>query len=765
MMVMIRIWSLLFVLTAHGLIAQQDLSIGSWKSYLPYNKGLSVAQSPSAVFFGTEWSLLKVNKEDLSLEYFSKVEGLSDIGIQSLTYGKDNEVLIVTYTNSNIDLIFEDEIFNLNQIKNNTQIVGDRSIRGVHIQEPYAYLACGFGLVQLAIDNVEFGFTAFTDAIVHDVIDFRGELLITTEDGLFGVPNDGSINLADFSAWTQRGFSSGLPVSYRAGTLEKAGGTLYVGIDNSIYCNMDGRFERMHEEPGFELTFVAENETGLLTGWKCLSGCNAKKILIDPNGAKQTISQCTSRATDAVVDEQSRVWYADENSGFKFSQGFVGQCTTIRPDKPPTHNATDMASYERKLYVASGGVTLNYGYLFRAEGMYTNANGTWESINRSNNEVLKQKDMRDFLSMEIDENGTVFVGTFWDGLVEYRGEEVIVYDKDNSSLQNSVVNPDRNRVTGMAFDADGNLWALNHDAPNPLSVKTPDGMWKNFSLPTKTNVEHIAIDQNGFKWIGIGGTGLIIYDSGIDLFSTADDRTRLLNSNNSGLTVNFINDITVDLDGAVWVGTTSGLLVFDCGASAFEDNCLGMKLIVTENGIPGPLLGDENVKSIAVDGGNRKWFGTNNGVFVQRADARSKVARFNINNSPLFDNGIVDIAVDEVDGEIFIATNKGILSYRGEAVEGTRYHTSEVLTFPNPVQPGYDGPIAIKGLAENANVKITDIHGRLVFETTAQGGQAIWYGRDFDGNRAASGVYLVFSTAVNNVIDPDAAVAKIMLVN
>ena len=764
-MVMNRIWNLFFILTAGSLFAQQDLSIGAWKSYLPYNTGLSVAQSPSAVFFGTEWSLLKVNKEDLSLEYFSKVEGLSDIGIQSLTYGEQDEVLIVTYTNSNIDLIFEDDIFNLSQIKNNTQIVGDRTIRGVHIQEPYAYLACGFGLVQLDIGNVEFGFTAFTDAIVYDVIEFNGQLLITTEEGLYAVPSDGSTNLADFSAWTRLGFESGLPTSYRAGTLEKVGGILYVGIDNSIYSNSSDRFQRIHEEPGFELSFIAQNETGLLTGWNCQSGCNAKKILIEPSGNRQTINLCTSRATDAVVDEIGRVWYADENRGFKVSQGFSGECTIIRPDKPPTHNATDMATYDRKLYVATGGVTLNYGYLFRAEGMYTNANDSWESINRSNNDVLRQKDMRDFLTMEIADDGTVFVGTFWDGLISYSGEELIVYDKDNSSLQNSVINTDRNRVTGLAFDDEGNLWALNHDAPNPLSVKTPDGMWQSFSLPTKTNVEHIAIDHNGYKWIGIGGTGVIIYDSGVDLFSTADDRFRLLNSNNSGLTVNFINDITVDRDGAVWIGTTSGLLLFDCGASAFEDNCLGMKLIVSENGIPGPLLGDENVKSIAVDGGNRKWFGTNNGIFVQSADARKQVARFDVNNSPLFDNGIVDIAVDQIDGEVFIATNKGILSYRSEAVEGTRYHTSDVLAFPNPVQPGYEGPIAIKGLAENANVKITDIHGSLVFETIAEGGQAIWYGRDFDGNRAATGVYLVFSTAVQNAIDPDAAVAKIMLVN
>ncbi len=763
-MVMKRILKLLFVLLTPCLLAQQDLRVGDWKSYLPYNRGLSIAQSEESVFFGTEWSLLKVNKSDLSLEYFSKVEGLSDIGIQSLTYGAEEKVLIVTYKNSNIDLIFEDEIFNLNQIKNNTQIVGDRSINGVHFQPPYAYLACGFGLVQLNVAEVEFGFTAFTDTPVFDVIEHEGELYIATGKGIFSAATDGSLNLADFSAWEARGFESGLPPTHVAGSLEKIRDVLYAGVDHGLYQKTGERFQLVHEEPGFTFSFVAVDEPGLLTGWKCISGCNAKKILIGAEG-KKTINHCTSRATDALLDEMGRVWYADENRGFKYSQGFTGDCSIIRPDKPPTHNATNMASFDRKLYVATGGVTLNYGYLFRAEGMFTNASGTWETLNRSNVDILKQKDMRDFLTMVISDQGTVYVGTFWDGLIAYDGEEVIVYDKDNSSLQNSVVNPDRNRVTGITFDQDNNLWVLNHDAPKPLSVRTPDGSWQAFSLPTNTNVEHIAVDDNGYKWIGIGGIGLLIYDSGTDLFATQDDRFRLLNANNSNLSVNFINDIAVDRDGAVWVGTTSGLLLFDCGASAFEDNCLGMELTVTENGIAGKLLSDENVKAIAVDGGNRKWFGTNNGVFVQSADGRSQVAKFNINNSPLFDNGIVDIAIDEIDGEVFIATNKGILSHRGEAIEGSRYHDTQVVAFPNPVRPGYDGPISIRGLAENAHVKITDIHGSLIFETRAYGGQAIWYGEDFDGNRAASGVYLVFSTAIQNAIDPDAAVAKIMLIN
>ncbi len=254
-----------------------------------------------------------------------------------------------------------------------------------------------------------------------------------------------------------------------------------------------------------------------------------------------------------------------------------------------------------------------------------------------------------------------------------------------------------------------------------------------------------------------------ILDIGADFDSGADDRSKLIHSGNSALPVNAINDMVVDRDGTVWVGTTAGLVSFNC--FGFEADCRGNQEIVEQNGIAGKLLGDENVKAIAVDGGNRKWFGTNNGIFVQSADARTQVAVFTEDNSPLFDNSIIDIAIDKEDGEVFIATNKGIQSFRGEATEGGTFHSSKVFAFPNPVRPEYNGPIAIKGLAENANVKITDMQGLLVFETRSIGGQAIWDGNDFSGQRAASGVYLVFSAADNNITNPDASITKIMLIN
>jgi ligand-binding sensor domain-containing protein len=558
----------------------------------------------------------------------------------------------------------------------------------------------------------------------------------------------------------------GLPLNYQAELISTFDNKLYASIGESLYILEGTSFNKIHEEPGYKAIYMTPVSDRVLVGWQCISGCNDKKILLNAQGMAENLQiDCASKTLNVISDEQGRLWIADENTGFKYLEELTGPCNTIIPNRPPTHNVSELDVYRGKLYIASGGVSPNYGYLFRTDGFYTNAGDKWQSVNIWNNPLLAERDMRDFLVVKVSSQGKAFIGTFWDGLIEWENQALTVYDQSNSSLQNSVINPDRNRISGLAFDTDENLWVLNHDAPEPVSVRTADGNWQSFPIPYPTNVEHIAIDHENNKWISIGGVGLLVYDSGPDLLSGSDDQFRLFNASNSALTVNSINCIATDRQGAVWVGTTSGPVIFDCSNFVFDGHCQGNRLIVVSNGIAGELLGNENIRSIAVDGGDRKWFGTTNGVFVQSSDGENQIHVFHTKNSPLFDNQIIDIGMDQNKGEVFIATNKGILSYKGEATEGTAIHSNNILVFPNPVRPEYRGPIAIRGLAENALIKITDINGFLVFETRAIGGQALWYGNDLNGNRVNTGVYLVFSTITRDFADPDSAVTKIMFFN
>ena len=123
----------------------------------------------------------------------------------------------------------------------------------------------------------------------------------------------------------------------------------------------------------------------------------------------------------------------------------------------------------------------------------------------------------------------------------------------------------------------------------------------------------------------------------------------------------------------------------------------GSRIKVEQDGVLNYLFGEETIYSIAIDGANRKWFGTGSGVFVQSPAGNEEVASYTTDNSPLLDNRIIDIAIDGNNGIVYIATDGGIMSVRTDAIDGGVVHSGDVYAYPNPVRPDYDEPIAIRG--------------------------------------------------------------------
>jgi ligand-binding sensor domain-containing protein len=325
-------------------------------------------------------------------------------------------------------------------------------------------------------------------------------------------------------------------------------------------------------------------------------------------------------------------------------------------------------------------------------------------------------------------------------------------------------------IFGQAFDQNGNLWITNCNVTNPLSVKINDGTWKSFNfsnlgLGANPTIGQIIINQYNQKWMVLPrGGGILVFDEN-GTWSTGDDKMKKLNAGigNGNLPSNEIECLAEDKDGEIWVGTDKGIAVFYCPDQVFSaSGCEAQQIFIEQDGHTQLLLETEVVTCIAVDGANRKWIGTmNSGVYLMSADGTSQIDHFTVDNSPLLSNEIRSIVIHPKTGEVFFGTAEGIISYRNDATEGLEDYT-DVYVFPNPVQPGYEGPIAITGLVENANVKITDISGGLVYQTKSLGGQAIWYGKNFKGEKAHSGVYLVFCS---NDDGSKTYVTKILLVN
>lgn len=754
-----------------GFAQENELRIGQWKSHLPYHSGNWVTQSESTIYYASPFSLFTIEKEDFAVNFISTVDGLTDVGVNKIKYNTDLDALLVVYFNSNIDLIKSDETINFRDIQTNSSIVGDRTVYDILFEGNGAFLSTGFGIVKLNLEREEFEFTTFTGVPVFSMAIFEGYIYAATEEGIYRVANNPSINFGDFNNWQLLDVADGFPAVYSSNAVAAHHNSLYLDINDGLFRYQNGVLTEIHTEADFSIGYLSAGKEFLIAGLTCNGNCRGKVLFFkEDDSFINSGGRCIDRPRYAIEEANGRIWYADQFRGVRFTNQAGTGCNPLDFNSPGTHNSSEILLANDKVYVATGGVASNQTALNRIDGIFIKDGNEWSVINRGNTPILLEKNIdRDFNRIVAHpEDGRLFVGTFWGGLLEIDGENYTVYNDENSSLQGAVGDDARERVAGLAFDKDNNLWMSNHTASRPISVLKANGEWRNFNAPVKGLLQ-CAIDLNGYKWFVAGNEGVLVFDDNGTIDNINDDRMKLITPSNSNLPTNRINCIEVDLEGAVWVGTVEGPIFFDCGESIFEDTqcSRGTLKQVTQDGVGAILLATENVHTIAVDGANQKWIGTDNGLFIQSPDGGEQIAFFNTENSPLFDNTIIDIAINQETGEAFIGTNNGIISLRGEAIAGGVINSPDIYAFPNPVRPEYDGPIAIKGLASDANVKITDVSGQLIFETTALGGQAIWDGRDFSGRRASTGVYLVFSTseAVGFSGNPNTAVAKVLFIN
>ncbi|NCA81036.1 MAG: T9SS type A sorting domain-containing protein, partial [Sphingobacteriia bacterium] len=353
------------------------------------------------------------------------------------------------------------------------------------------------------------------------------------------------------------------------------------------------------------------------------------------------------------------------------------------------------------------------------------------------------------------------------GILEFNNDQLVnIYDSSNTPM---ALNVNGNYIGGLAMDKHGNLWASNSNTGKILTVRTPQNNWYTYSLApyaAGNNVSKIFIDSSSYKWIILPrSNGLVVFDDNGTLDNPNDDRKKSLNINQgTRVSTNQINCITQDLDGSIWIGTDKGVKVYYNSSSIFDNNSPAPQTILIEqDGYVQNLLEFENVSCIAVDGANQKWIGTSKaGLFVMSPDGTKEIYSYTESNSPLLSNTIMDVVINHKNGEIFVATDKGVVSYRGLATMGGETISDEIQIFPNPVRENYNGYIAMNGLTRNANVKISDINGRLVFQTIAKGGQANWDGKNFNGEKVQTGIYLIFSSDADGV---EKVVGKIMFIH
>jgi ligand-binding sensor domain-containing protein len=335
------------------------------------------------------------------------------------------------------------------------------------------------------------------------------------------------------------------------------------------------------------------------------------------------------------------------------------------------------------------------------------------------------------------------------------GAQLVNYNPFLNNVIKSSPHPGEGVIQSIQLNQNGDIYLLKDGFG--LAVKEA-GQWNHYPIPgnyASTNLKRLEVGDEELSWI----TGPS--QQGILLFQKQNNQAvwRQLNSGkgSGNLPSMEVTAITKDRDGTIWVGTNNGIAIFQC--VNINEPCDAYWPIVTSNGFNGYLFQKETIHCISIDGGDRKWIGTNNGAWLISKDGTEVIQHFTSENSPLPNNKVLSIAIEPNNGDVFFFTADEIISYKGQATEG-KLSQEKIKVYPNPVAPDYNGPILIKDLVNNALVKITDLNGQLITQMRAIGGQAIWNGLNQYQRKVASGIYLIF---VRDDEGTEKAVGKIMV--
>ncbi len=744
-------------------------AIGHWRSCLDFSLANHVAYAGDCVYASGLGGLFRYDLDDHTLSTLTKGDGVNDVGVATIAYEPLTRCLVVAYTNSNIDLLIDGHAYNISDIKR-SEIPGDKTVYNIRFANRKAYLATGFGVVVLDLQRQEIKETWYLGSggaylPVYDLAFMSDSLFAATGDGLKRLSADEPYpSVSDRWEIDHRLDSVNVVMLCRAGSHLLAGGYSSNPSRSTVYCHADTGYSVLRSG---ELVAMQANSHGLAV---CIDGNVALyDTALSFRGERCCYSWGNLEARDAVIAADGTLWVAHP------WEGIVGQHADNseeyhKPDGPANaDNVYRLVPFNYRMMLCPGGHTSTYANAYLSPNLFTSVGREWSALNRDNGMLDETYDLLDVAVNPRDTNE--LVAAVWGyGLASIRDNKVqTFYDMNNTegALVPYTSGTYRRLNTGaVAFDRKGNLWVLNSHSPHALAVRKSDGSWRSFSTTSMVStpeVDKLLWDSiTDYKWF-CGRSNVIYVHDGQNHMAKVNP------NNGSKLTTDAVTALVQDQNGNIWLGTNKGIKVIYDGYKAFSNGGNGeyspvtcSNITISNGEFAEYLMAYESIAAIAVDGANRKWVGTaSGGLYLISANGLEQLEHFTVANSPLLSDKIVSLGINERTGEIYIGTDHGLQVYRGTATYAVSSPLDRVYAFPNPVRPDYDGPIAIKGFTRNGVVHITDAAGHTVFSTTANGGQAIWYGRNLDGTPVASGVYYVFASDEQG---GNRSVAKILII-
>lgn len=749
--------ALLLITISTVLAASAQSRIGDWEDLNSFNTLRHVYATPDRVYASTRMAMFYYDKNTYATVPMTKVKGLSDVGIATFAYDDERDCLVIAYSNSGVDFRRGSQVYHLPDIRRST-ISGDKQIYSIRFHDGKAYLACGFGIVVVNMDTyeIEDTYTLGEDGdygVVYDVAFTDSLILAGTDNGYMFAPVN-SNRLRIYGTWTRDTLSP-----MRGMSVRMLGNNRNWLVAAACTDNPDSLTSFFQSESGRWGSWGS----GRITSLRCHNGrivlCRYNRVEVYSDNY-QLVDLLDRQPDfgvtvyDADFDTDSTLWLAHTWAGLVKVPYRAAKAYCYYPDGPSNNDYVySLTATPERLYLAPGGKKTTYESLGIEGNVLSLAKGEWTHMSRG----AVGTRFSDVLNVAVDPTDPKHVSaTAWGtGVLDIQNNTLqTVFGRVNT---NNVLTPYTEgsyvsiRVSGLAYDADGNLWITNSLVDNGLVVRYKDGSWKGF--PTSAMVQGNEIDKiiwdsiTGYKWFAGKANRIYVHDG--------ESKMAYVDPNNgSKMETHSVNCLIQDRSGDIWIGTDKGIKVIYDGYRAFSNGGNGEKspvncsnILYSEDGIYEYLMAYESINCMAVDGANRKWVGTvNNGLYLISSNGQEQLHHFTTGNSPLASDKITALAVHPESGIVYIGTDKGLQSFRWTATAADHEPASNIHAFPNPVRPDYDGPIAIKGFTRDALVHITDAAGHTVFSTQAYGGQAIWNGRTLQGEKVASGPYFVFAS-------------------
>lgn len=759
-----------------------------WKEYLSYKKCFKTAISNEYIYGVCPSGIIKVNTTTEDVTTISRINGLSGLNISAFA-ALENGDFIVGYEDGNLDLFQNGNFFEISDIKDKSDLTTKR-INSFTVLAEEIYISTSFGVVIYNLAKREFKDSWILDIKINGLAVYNNYFLIATEAGILQCDINNPL-ISGIDSWSL--FSSDTK-AFKAIQVfaDKVLAIKMISSTSYQFFSFDGIvWTKVSDITNFGDLQVIDNQVVVVgSGFIRLYSSDLNLEDSKDSFAITEGSSLTPLFTSAVTSSNGEIWFTDQNYGL-LKAGSVDEIFT--PDCPPSNNCFRIRYVGNKLVVSPGGLTSSWNNMNFAAQMYF-YDENWRVLNSSNSPLLVGKKDIISVSADVNDDSKLYFASWGWGVFVVKDETIIQnYNQYNSLLQNiDWAGTTYVRIGGSVMDKQGNLFMNNGEVNHGIVVLTKDSVWLQYDYKGVNAAdgdyygEMIIDDNSGYVWMTIQRSkkdnGVFVFDINQTVDHLYDDRYRGPlsssqdnDSRNVGqmdlidqegeIVTNIANSLVFDKDGFLWVGTDKGILVNYRPRYVFDDETPRFNRIEiprndgTDN--IDYLLENEIITSIAVDGANRKWIGTQySGIYLVSSDGTKTICHFTAENSALLSDYVYSIAINPNNGEVFIATSNGLVSYQGNAVEEFS-SMSTIYAYPNPVRPEYKGDITITGLLENSIIKITDVSGNIVYETKSLGGNAIWNGKNAWGEDVKSGVYIVL---VSDESGQNTSVTKVMIV-